>query len=151
MRADRIRCACCGWQLRPRGGRLPRHLVHGSVCLGSARPVAPEAFGVVNHLVPMGGTPCAACGQPVRVMTLHDDTHAAWPCGDAFPVQQPVPALPERPAETVTVPEQTRRVAAVGLPTVGAGPSLSRGAVLVAATSPARIRWTLDASTGSRF
>jgi hypothetical protein len=108
--------------------------------------VAPEAFGPVVRRVSMGGTPCAACGQPVRLMTLHDGTHAAWPCGDAFPVQFPA----VRPAETVVVPEQTRRVAVVGVPAEGATPSLSLGAVFVAKAAPARIRWMLNVPTGGR-
>ena len=108
MRTDRRRCLFCGRWFRAGEGALPRHAVGSRPCLGSGRAVHPRAFGEIRARIEFGGTPCAACGQPVRVLTLHNGVHAAWPCGDAFAVQPY-----EQPHEEVTpvvVPEQTRRL-----------------------------------------
>jgi hypothetical protein len=69
--------------------------------------VHPRAFGVILARIDFGGTPCAACGQPVRVLTVHGGVRAAWPCGDAFPVSPAEQRYEE--VTRVVVPEQTRR------------------------------------------
>ncbi|HEX3790857.1 MAG TPA: hypothetical protein VHW44_23545 [Pseudonocardiaceae bacterium] len=99
MGSDTVRCVFCGWELQVKGGRLPRHLVDGRVCLGSRQVIRPEAYGHIRRRIPFCGTPCVACGQPVQLMTIHDGVHAAWPCGDAFPTQ------PARSRDITAVPE----------------------------------------------
>ena len=86
-------------------------------CPGSGRPVGPAAFGPVLARVPMESVPCMECGQPARLMTVHDRLHAMWPCGDSFavepggtgridaPADLPVP-LPRRPRGPVRVPSR---------------------------------------------
>lgn len=118
--SDKVRCAFCGWHLQTSGGRLPRHAVDGRTCLGSGRAVSPVAFGHVRRRIPMGGTTCMACGQRAEVMTVHDQVHAVWPCGDSFPAGPAEPATPATPVTTsagtpATVPAQQHAAARDGV------------------------------------